>query len=227
MGSVSERRKIARRGGGSVGGGREEGSIFKATAIFDSYSPGLWFWRHLFPDPSSASTHFSPLSPSFSLLALTYVRTYVHTHTRVPPRERGIYHYRYHYGRLRSTGNCTMPADTPPISEHRLRSTPSLCSTLLSSNLSKSIATSVHDPFHPKIFSFLLLSLSPFLIPSRIRLNSSIRFDDDDVYLEEKDERGETARKRNGQVCDDGGRRSGGSGRERGRVRRRPELTVA
>lgn len=80
MGSVSERRKIARRGGGSAGGGREEGSIFKATAIFDSYSPGLWFWRHLFPDPSSASTHFSPLSLPPSLSSRS--RTYVHTCTR-------------------------------------------------------------------------------------------------------------------------------------------------
>ena len=40
--------------------------------------------------------------------------------------------------RLRSMGNCTMPADTPPISEHRLRSTPSLCSTLVSLVLSRS-----------------------------------------------------------------------------------------
>lgn len=115
-------------------GGREGGSIFKATAIFDSYSPGLWFWRHLFPDPSSASTH-SPPSLSLSLFSRTCTRVCV-------KRKRDL--YRYHYGRLRSTGNCTMPADTPPISEHRSRSTPSLCSTLLSSNLSKSIhATSV------------------------------------------------------------------------------------
>lgn len=127
-------------------GRREGGSIFKATAIFDSYSPGLWFWRHLFPDPSSASTH-SPLS--LSLFSRTCTRVCV-------KRKRDL--YRYHYGRLRSTGNCTMPADTPPISEHRSRSTPSLCSTLLSSNLSKSIhATSVHQRSLPRFSSSLFL----------------------------------------------------------------------
>lgn len=58
----------------------------------------------------------------------------------------------HRYGRVRSTGNCTMPADTPPISEHRLRSTPSLCSPtllLLRHDLSKSIATPRYPPDSP------------------------------------------------------------------------------
>lgn len=117
----------------------EGGSIFKATAIFDSYSPGLWFWRHLFPDPSSPPppTPF-PLSLSLS----------THAHAK-RKRDLSVAWYR-----LRSTGNCTMPADTPPISEHRLRSTPSLCSTLLRQTSPKSIATS-EIPFRfPQIFLF-------------------------------------------------------------------------
>jgi len=36
------------------GGRGEVRSIFKATAIFDSYGPRPWFRRHLFRDPHTA-----------------------------------------------------------------------------------------------------------------------------------------------------------------------------
>jgi len=104
-------------------------SIFKVTAIFDSYSPRSWFWRHLFrPSGTRAHKH-------------THKNTHTHTHTHIHTCvSRLISHTHTHErkrevestdARLRSMSNCTMPADTPPISEHQLCSTPSLCSTLV------------------------------------------------------------------------------------------------
>lgn len=98
-------------------------SIFKATAIFDSYSPRPWFRRHLFHDPpASLRTHTH--TPAFHD---TRIYTHACTHTHAGKR-----------GKVESTGarlrfmdNCTMLADMPPISEHQLCSTPSLCSTLV------------------------------------------------------------------------------------------------
>lgn len=103
-------------------------SIFKATAIFDSYSPRPWFRRHLFHDPPASVAH-----THVPRLALTRARTHTHTHGKQEGSVESVGR-----ARLRSTDNCTMPADTPPISEHQLCSTPSLCSTL---------APCAHEPF--------------------------------------------------------------------------------
>ena len=97
-------------------------SIFKVTTIFDSYSPRPWFWRHLFHDPPPSThiyTHNTQMYISVSRLTS-------HTHTYERKRE-----VESTGARLWSMSNCTMPADTPPISEHQLCSTPSLCSTLV------------------------------------------------------------------------------------------------
>jgi len=72
--------KSARRGkrpGGSDSRGErgEVRSIFKATAIFDSYGPRPWFRRHLFHDPRTD-------------LPRTYAC--VHTHARTHARSRGV-----------------------------------------------------------------------------------------------------------------------------------------
>lgn len=58
-------------------------SIFKVTAIFDSYSPRPWFWRHLFHDPP-ASTR-TPQTRAFHNSHLTHI----HAHIRTRMRERG------------------------------------------------------------------------------------------------------------------------------------------
>lgn len=133
-------------------------SIFKVTAIFDSYSPRPRFWHHLFHDPP-ASTHIHTHS------CFTTHITHGHTHTHERKRE-----VESIGARLRSMSNCTMPADTPPISEHQLCSTPSLCSTLVAR--SRTILKSNDTPQRPRFRGCQIYAINSVL-PACIFLNKT------------------------------------------------------
>jgi len=93
----------------------------------------------------------------FGATCFTTLAPTCHAHTRASTRTHARTHAAGAWGegrgrcgesagaRLRSTGRpCTMPVDTPPISEHQLCSTPSLCSTL-----ARTHAPPLPPPAHP------------------------------------------------------------------------------
>lgn len=98
------------------GGGERNDRFLKQPQYLTATAQGCGFGATCFPTLRPPPTRFSQTP--------TTTRTNACTRTERKRENRHLLE------RLRSMGNCTMPADTPPISEHRLRSTPSLCSTL-------------------------------------------------------------------------------------------------
>lgn len=100
------------------------------------------------------------LAPPVSRLAPPSAHPRFTTRTNTHGRKREV---ESDGARLRSMGNCTMPADTPPISEHQLCSTPLLCSTLIAHARSRIILKSNGPPQRSRFQSWQIYAINSML----------------------------------------------------------------